>query len=291
MILLLISIMCSSGIYVIFKYFDRFGIDTFQAIVINYYVAAAFGFWYLGGIDLGALLSQGWLWWALGIGLLFISLFYLMALTSQQLGVTVASIASKMSLLIPVVILISIDPDEGMPASKLIGVGIGVLAVILASMGGSVRKSEQSLAWLLPAVLFLGSGGLDFLLAMVQKQYLSDSVSYKQFVPIPFAVAGLSGTLIWPFTVRKAKKALKWRNAIAGLVLGLVNYGSIYFVLRVIGSGVMDRSSAIPANNIGVVLLSALLGVLLFRERLSAKNVAGVLLAVVSIALLTYFRF
>lgn len=45
MILLLLSILCSSGIYVVFKLFSKFGINTFQAITVNYYVAAAFGFW------------------------------------------------------------------------------------------------------------------------------------------------------------------------------------------------------------------------------------------------------
>jgi multidrug transporter EmrE-like cation transporter len=74
---------------------------------------------------------------------------------------------------------------------------------------------------------------------------------------------------------------------VAGLILGLVNYGSIYFLLRILGSGLIDRSAAIPANNMGVVALSAVVGVALFKEKLSAKKLWGILLALVAIALLT----
>jgi drug/metabolite transporter (DMT)-like permease len=291
MILLLLSILCSSGIYIVFKLFAKFGINTFQAITINYFVAAAFGYWYAGDFSsAGNSWNEPWLIWAALIGVLFITLFYVMALTSQEFGVTVASIASKMSMLIPVIILIVIDPEEDADLYKVAGVATGMLAVFLASAKGGVKQTGGATV-LLPATLFLGSGGLDFLLAFVQKSFLSSAIQYKQFVPVPFVFAAVVGTVILAIRSAKKRQQLEFKNFIAGIVLGLINYGSIYFVLRVIGSGIMDRSSAIPANNIGIVLLSALVGFLIFKERLSAKNVAGVVLAMASIALLTFRSF
>ncbi len=289
MILLLLSILCSSGIYVVFKLFSKFGINTFQAITVNYYVAAAFGFWYVGDYTaVRGTFDEPWLLWAVIIGLLFISLFYIMALTSQGFGVTVASVASKMSMVIPVAILILIDPDEGLTALKASGVAAGMLAVVLTSAKDGKSQTTEGASVLLPAVLFLGSGGLDFLLAFVQKNYLETAVQYKLFVPAPFTAAAVAGTAMLILRSSKKRQPLEWKNFAAGFVLGMINYGSIYFVLRVIGSGILDRSSAIPANNIGIVLLSALIGTAAFGERLSAKNMIGVILAVVSIGLLTF---
>ncbi len=290
MILLLLSIICSTSIYVLFKLFKKYGIDTLQAIVINYFVAAAFGLWFLGpsAENFQSLLQAPWLIWAAVVGILFISLFYVMALVSQQFGITVTSIASKMSLLIPVVILIAIDPDEGLSITKAAGVLTGVVAVILASAKGGTKAAEGA-SVLLPIVLFAGSGGLDFLLAMVQKNFLVSDLQYRQFVPVPFLVAAILGSIALVLRSRKTKIPFTKVNFAGGIALGLVNYGSIYFVLKVIGSGIMDRSSAIPANNIGIVLLSALVGLLFFRERLTAKNVVGVALASISIFILTYF--
>jgi drug/metabolite transporter (DMT)-like permease len=289
MILLLLSIVCSTAIYALFKLFGKFGINTLQAIVINYYVAAGFGLWYVGDFsaNIQEMSTALWLPWAVLVGALFICLFYIMALVSQQFGVTVTSISSKMSLIIPVVILIAIDPEEGAGINKVIGVCLGLLAVALASAkGGTQRSADAVIA--LPIILFIGSGGLDFLIAMVQKTFLEGDLQFRQFTPVPFAVAALLGTLALAYRSRKKRVPLEAKNFLAGVVLGLVNYGSIYFLLRVIGSGMLDRSSAIPANNIGIVLLSGVVGMLFFQERLSAKNVGGVVLAVLSIVLLTY---
>ena len=44
MIPLALSIISSSVLMVIFKYFSRFEVKTFQAITVNYFVAAGLGF-------------------------------------------------------------------------------------------------------------------------------------------------------------------------------------------------------------------------------------------------------
>ncbi len=289
MIYLILSILCSSLIYALFKSFERYGVDTFPAIVINYYMAAIFGFVYLGDMSTTAasIFEAKWLPWAALVGFLFITLFYIIAAVSQQFGVTVASIASKMSLIIPVAILLAIDPSEGAGITKIIGILVGLLAVFLASDKGRAQRAANA-KLILPIVLFVGSGGLDFILAIVQKTFLHTPLDYKLFVPVPFAFAAILGTVVLVIRSKQKIATNHKRNLLGGLVLGLVNYGSIYFLLRAIGSSLLDRSSAIPANNIGIVLLSTLIGIVLYKERLSAKNAAGVALAVLSILLLTY---
>ena len=77
MIYLLLSILCSTAIYAIFSLFARYRVDTFQAIVVNYFVASSFGFLYIranGGGDYQ--FNEPWIMNAALVGILFISLFY-----------------------------------------------------------------------------------------------------------------------------------------------------------------------------------------------------------------------
>ena len=47
MLYLLLTILSTVGLIVVFKYFDRFGVDTFQAIVSNYYVCVIIGYFFI----------------------------------------------------------------------------------------------------------------------------------------------------------------------------------------------------------------------------------------------------
>ncbi|NEN24967.1 EamA/RhaT family transporter [Cryomorpha ignava] len=289
MIYLILSILCSTSIYALFKLFGRYNIHTFQAIVANYFVASGFGFWYAAsqGAPVGVSGTESWMWIAAVIGVLFISLFYIMALTSQLHGVSVTSIATKMSMVIPAAFFIFTDPEEGITTQKLLGIILGVAAVILSSLRKNAEKKVHR-AWLIPMVLFVGSGFLDLLLAYTEKTHLATQLDYKAFVPVPFALSAMIGTVILSVRVILKKDKIHLKSLAAGIALGLVNYGSIYFLLRILGSGILDRSSAIPANNMGVVALSAIVGFAIFKERLSAKNIIGIVLALAAILLLTW---
>jgi drug/metabolite transporter (DMT)-like permease len=76
------------------------------------------------------------------------------------------------------------------------------------------------------------------------------------------------------------------RSALGGVALGSVNFGNILFYLR--GHRALPQHPALvfASMNIGVVALGALVGVLVFRERLSRLNLGGVLLALLAIVLI-----
>jgi len=287
MIYLILSIACSTSIYVIFKLFPKYGIRTFQAIVANYYVASGFGLLYTSSRGGGHYtLSEPWWINAAIVGTLFITLFYLMAMTSQRHGVTVTGIATKMSMVIPAFFFIIYDPSESWHPAKLTGIALGIVAVFLTTTSGK-NNSKIKLAALAPIVLFVGSGILDLVLALTEKWHLTSDGNYRDFVPAPFGIAACLGTIVILFRAISGKEKIGAKNFLAGLFLGLVNYGSIYFLLRILGSGILDRSGVIPANNMGVVALSAIVGITFFREKLSRRKFFGILLALVAIALLT----
>ena len=104
MIYLALSILSSTLIFVVFKLFDVYKIQTLYAIITNYVVACTVGFFlYDGPVGINDLTGKPWFIGPVLLGVLFIVIFNLMARTAQVSGVSVASIATKMSLAIPVV--------------------------------------------------------------------------------------------------------------------------------------------------------------------------------------------
>jgi len=98
MIDLALSVLFSSLIFVIFKFFERFKVQTLYAIITNYVVACLVGILlYKGSISITTIPEKDWFWGTFALGGLFIIVFNLMAVTAQKIGVSVASVATKMS--------------------------------------------------------------------------------------------------------------------------------------------------------------------------------------------------
>ena len=76
----------------------------------------------------------------------------------------------------------------------------------------------------------------------------------------------------------------RWKEVIAGFALGVPNFFSIYFLLMVLSNG-MDGSVVFPINNVGILLLTAVLGLLFFSEKFNLRKMIGFSMAVLSIIL------
>ena len=68
-----------------------------------------------------------------------------------------------------------------------------------------------------------------------------------------------------------------------GLLLGLLNFLNIYFYLRAHQSFAKHPTTVFATMNFGVILLGTLVGTFYFKEKLSGKNVLGLVLAVIAI--------
>jgi uncharacterized membrane protein len=68
------------------------------------------------------------------------------------------------------------------------------------------------------------------------------------------------------------------------VAIGLANFGSVEFFLRAVA--VLPGPFVFPVNSISVLLGATLLGILVWRERPTPANVAGLVLAAVALLLL-----
>ena len=280
MIYLLLSVLFSSAIFVVFKLFDKFNINTLQAIVVNYFTAFCVGlFSYQENINFTSIPNKPWYIGAIILSCLFISVFNLMALTSQKNGVSVASVAGKMSIVIPVLFGIYLY-DENLTIQKIIGIILALFAVLLTTSKGDSTVKKGS--FLFPILLFLGSGIIDTLIKYIQTSYVSDS-ELPLFSAILFLQAGLLGIIV--FLLKPTK--IYGKNIIAGVLLGIINYYSIIYLLKALNNKTMGSAEIFTINNVAVVMLTTLVGLLLFKEKLILKNWIGISIAIISILLIT----
>ena len=287
MIDLALSILSSSLIFIIFKGFEPMRVQTLNAIIFNYITACTVGlFLYEGKVDPGQIVEASWAWGPPAMGVLFICIFNLMAITSQRVGVSVTSVATKMSLAIPVLLGVFLYGDR---LSLLQGIGIllALTAVYLASLKeGGIKIGFKQL--LLPLLVFLGSGVIDASIKYFEHRHLREA-EIPLFSAMVFGCAALSGLVF--VGIRSLKKPMKLapRDVLGGIILGVPNFFSIFFLIRALRWDRFNSAATFTLNNVGVVLFSTLLAIVLFRERLSQKNWGGVVLAVLGIILVALF--
>jgi drug/metabolite transporter (DMT)-like permease len=80
----------------------------------------------------------------------------------------------------------------------------------------------------------------------------------------------------------------KGRDILAGIFLGAVNYGSIFFLVESYHSGFMSTAQTLQINNLAVVILGAIAAWLFFRETMTKTNLIGMVLGVAALGLLLW---
>ena len=286
MISLIFAILCSSCIFVIFKLFERYKIDVFQAIVFNYFTAFLCGILLYGNEwKPSALNNITWFYYAIVAAILFISLFILMGLSSQRNGVAITSVAVKMSMAASVLGMIFIY-NESVSLLKVGGISFAFAGGVLVSWqknGSGIKKQGQSL-WML-LVLFFGSGILDLVLNYVQNNELK-VLTPSLFSAFGFGMAGIIGLVVFLFQLQQKKARFGFKNVLGGIALGIPNYFSIYLLIKSYEETGWTDSTVIAIINVSIVCIAALTGFLIFKEKLNLTKGLGIVASLLAILML-----
>ena len=286
MIYLLLSILASTIIFIIFKLFEKFQINIFQAIVVNYCIAFTTGILsYNGTITISQLPNLDWFYYTLILGALFIIVFNLMGITTQKSGLSVVSVATKMSVVVPVLFGL-LYYNESLGTVKLIGIAIALIAVYLTSNKSKQEISVNRKSIVLPILVFIGSGIIDTSIKFLEDTYVANN-DVPLFSAIIFLAAAIIGFIIIIIQVMSGNFKFEFKNVIAGICLGVPNYFSIYFLVKTLRSDILESSGIFAINNVSIVTLSTFAGIFIFKEKLIKKNWIGIGLAILSIILIS----
>ncbi len=266
-------------LFLLFKVFERRNVALLPAIVVNYIAAFLCGAAVVGpwsGADLSGLWTP-----SVVLGALFIILFYLTGLSSQRVGVAATAVASKMSLVLTVVFAVLVYGDEP-GILGWTGIALALVGVVLASWVPS-RAAVRG-AWLLPTMLFLGNAVIDITINWVQRMKLTEDTE-AIFPTLVFGVSGLLG-IAW-LLFSPERKAFRMPSTwIGGTVMGVINYGALYFVVQALARGGMPSSSVYPLINIVVILVGTGLSMILFQERPRRVQYLGITCSVLALLLI-----
>jgi len=289
MIYLIGSIIFSAILNIAFKIFPRFEIDNLQAIIVNYFTCVLTGFIVTGYHPIKTdTLSEPWFPLAFVLGLLFITVFNLVAYSVQKIGVSIITVSQKIATVITVLYLI-LFLAESAALVKILGIIGTFIAIVLINHPFKNTEKNLSSRWLLflPLIVFISGGIIEIVIFTIEHNgYVGKgNVAYVSLV---FLTAGIFGTLflLAKNIVNKSWTKFKWKNILAGVLLGVPNYFSMYYLVKLLNLG-WEGSTIYPINNIFIILLTVLVGYFAFSEKLNKYNLIGFVIALISIYLIS----
>jgi drug/metabolite transporter (DMT)-like permease len=309
---LILSVLTSVSLFVVFRLFSKFQVNTFQAITVNYFVCVITGLLFIDKSNEIVFYPQNWWFMAIFLGLTFISTFYLMGIATQRVGVTVTTLANKMSMIIPVLFnLLIFKSTKEFDWLNGLGLVAAVGAIILSNYStpkenntenktqNNTEKETQNKQTvekgqslrvnkiLLPISIFFLGGVIDTSLSYTNLRLLQPNE--EVIFPIAlFAMAAFVGFLIVGYKVLFQKETFTLKSIIAGVILGIPNYFSIYFLLMALTAFDGNGAFVLPVMSIGIIVIASLVSVLLLKDKLNRINMLGIGVAILAIVLLSY---
>lgn len=307
MLALALAVACSVAIGLIFKHAGRQQMDRTALLTVNYAaaVAVATGLLLAGerSVAAGLTFSGGLLALGAGTGALLIAGFFVLAWATEEAGMSLAMGVMRLSVIIP--FLASWLVWKEVPTlAQILGLCLAAVAFLLMAYKrpaphpvpastpegsaniGSTGRLMTGIDWRATGVLaltFCLGGAVDVSMKAFEEGYGAAN-SRVLFLLMAFGMAFVIGTTI---VVRQGLREGGWPTGQTlgwGVLLGIINYGSLEFILRAIDA--LPGPFVFPANNIAVMVLAAGLGVYVWGEHLSRANYVGLVLAIGALLLL-----
>ena len=284
MIYLLLSILFSSGVFVTMRVFKRFELDNHQALMWNYVFATCTGFLMCDRFDtVPELVGEPWFGLSLLTGFWFIFTYLLMTASTQSSGVTVTSLSSKLSVVLPTLAGVLLF-RETLTGPVSIGIVLALVALVLVvGSGDKSPANTQRTNWLLPVLIFFGTGIGDILMKLNEQRNTADDMSFM--IAFIYLIAMVFGVILVAYELLRGKSKWQTKSLIGGIALGVINFFSTYCIFHAMRC--FDNVMLFPIYNIGVVCLTALIGWLFFKEKLTWKNYLGLAIAIIAVVLIS----
>ncbi|MFT6880394.1 MAG: drug/metabolite transporter (DMT)-like permease, partial [Arcticibacterium sp.] len=290
MIYLLLSILFSVILLINFRVFPKYGISTLQAIAFNYPICFITGLVLMPeGQSFSLNLAENWTWFCLALGLGFIITFILSGLSTQKAGMTATSLANNLSLVIPVAASLYLYNTQAKAFDlwNYLGLMLALIAVGLSTYEKSDGSVTNKNGWYLPLAVFLMYG-----ITNAAINYLNLNFIPKPELTVPVTLvmvlgAVVSGLLLLVYRLIRGQEKLAFKNVMAGITLGVPNFLSFYLLILALTAFGNSGAFVYPIFNMGVIIVSALVGISFFKEKLSNINKLGLTLGLIAILLIS----
>jgi drug/metabolite transporter (DMT)-like permease len=279
MLFLILSILCSVTVGVIFKVGRKYTLSTTQIVAWNYVFALLLCYFFYSP-DLSAIdTSAPWSIY-IPLGILLPAIFLFLAASIKHMGIVKTDAAQRLSLFIPILAAWLLF-DEEFNSIKLIAFLIALPALLLIL---SKKTDNLNNKWIYPTVVLVGFGTIDILFKQIA---LTTSLPFTSSLFIVFGISLIiiSAVVLYEIAIKKTR--FKSNNLLFGALVGVFNFGNILFYLKAHQAFAKNPSTVFAAMNMGVIIIGSLIGIVVFKEKVSRYNYFGLLLAIVAIVLIS----
>ena len=216
-------------------------------------------------------------------GITFVAAFLLMIVTIGRVGIAIPVSVTRLAVVSPVVVSI-IAFGEKPDGFQYLGLALALAALVM--LGWAARQEEyrppgsrSGSGWLLLWLFVcMGINGVNL---KIFEELFSVETHLYGFLTCLFGSAMI---MAWITVFWRRKEPVRQFDFGMGLLLGIPNFlSSAFFILAL---RYLPGIVVFPANDVGIVLVSAATGVLFWKETLTWPVKMALLLAAVAIAIL-----
>ena len=285
---LVVAILCSVSVGVLIKIARQKGIAIDQSIAVNYIVTTSMTYFLLTPdfegrtiVDIVANSPSSYLFFALGF--LLPTIFLIQAKSLEFAGIIRTDAAQRLSLFLPILAAFTIFGEQ-ITHNKLIALILAFVALgcLLWKTHEGMEGKGGAIAVVSLACVWLGYGMTDTMFKQIAKSGSAFPVTL--FIAFVFA-----GCLMFVYLLLKRTR---WHvpSVAVGLLLGVLNFCNILFYIKAHQVMKDDPTLVFTGMNLGVICLGTFIGALFFKEKINKINYLGVLIAVIAIVCLFYWR-
>lgn len=282
MIYIVLSVLCSVTVAALLKLTKKFDILLEPIVTLNYITAILLSYFLFSpDIQNFSHLEIPWHIY-IPLAVLLPTIFIFLGISVKNIGIVKTDIAQRLSLFIPIVAAYFIF-NETLGVLKLFGLLVGFSAIFF-TLYKKPKLNATNSKWIYPCIVFIGFGVIDVFFKKVAQYPQIPFTSSLFYIFFGAFSVSLSISL---FYIIKRKYSFNFKTLVSGILLGLLNFGNIYFYLQAHKSLPQNPSTVFAAMNFGVIILGSLVGIIVFKEKLSKINYIGISLALVAVVLIT----
>ena len=278
MIYLLLAIASSAMVSVCMRISEKHVRHTMTMFTANYAVCLILSRGYMGDIRLFTAEQGIGITVGLGVasGLLYLVNFVLLQRNIRDSGVVLSSASMKLgAVLIPVVAAVLFF-HERMKGPQLLGAVLAVAAILLMNIGKGEISHDSKKGGLI--ILLLVSGLTDTMANIYDKTGAETLKNHYLFYT--FLAAMLLALAMALYRREKGRPA----DVFYGVLIGVPNYYSARFLLSALGR--VPAVIVYPVYSVGTIIAIALVGLIVFREKLSRRKAGAMALILAALVML-----
>jgi drug/metabolite transporter (DMT)-like permease len=275
MLFLILSVICSVTVGVVFKIARQYQVSAKQIVGYNYIFALALCYLFFSP-DLTVLDASSPWEILIPLGVLLPVVFLFLATSIKHMGIVKTDAAQRLSLIISI-LGAWLFFGEQFSGLKLIALLFGFPALLLILNKPTENKENK---WIYPALVLLGFGVIDLLFKQIA---ITSSLPFTTSLFVLFSIAFVIMILFNGYEILFRKAKMDFKSIIFGGLVGIFNFGNILFYLKAHQAFAKNPSTIFAGMNMGVIVIGTLVGVFVFKEKVTKLNIAGLFLALLAI--------